>query len=295
MANSINPAVLIPIYKAKINHYEAISLARALDCFRNYPIVLFGPQNLHPLKIKKYTQNIHVDSVNYEYWGLPNNFFSSVNAYNSLLLSKQFYSQLVHFSHILIYQLDAFVFEDRLVDWCQTDYDYVGAPIYPIGTSYGQQNIQCIGVGGFSLRKVNSFLKVLNSDKTIFRLNDLLQILRPYNCKGKIVRGIQGLRVILLQENHCESKSNSLITMGINEDVVYGLYCNKYYNFFLVPKYNDAIKFCIDRYVAQELTHLKGQLPFGTHAWWTIEENFQIWKPLIEKYGYTVNERLINI
>ena len=29
---------------------------------------------------------------------------------------------------MLIYQLDAFVFQDDLAYWCQQNYDYIGAP-----------------------------------------------------------------------------------------------------------------------------------------------------------------------
>jgi hypothetical protein len=290
MINGINPAILIPVYKNKLNHYEAISLARAIECFRNYPIIIFGPQKLEPFEINSYLNNkFFVDEIEYKYWSLPNDFFASVNAYNALMLSADFYSQLNHFSHILIYQLDCFVFKDQLLKWCRTEYDYIGAPIYKNGKPYGSENIQCIGAGGFSLRKVNSFLNILNSNRKIFNFNDLLKLLPPYNWKGKIPKFLRGLSVILSQNNYCETKHNSLLRVGINEDVVYGRYCNKYFDDFRVPQYQDAIKFCIDRYVTEELNYLQGNLPFGTHAWWTIEENFYTWKPFIEKYGYQVN------
>lgn len=92
---------------------------------------------------------------------LPSEFFTSVKAYGSLMVSKSFYELFIDFDYILIYQLDCFVFADRLDSFCALGCDYV-APLI-LGRSDGfWPSSDIVGVGGFSLRKVSSFCKVLD-------------------------------------------------------------------------------------------------------------------------------------
>lgn len=45
------------------------------------------------------------------------------------MLSAEFYDRFAAYEYVLIYQLDAFVFADRLAEFCQMGYDYIGAPV----------------------------------------------------------------------------------------------------------------------------------------------------------------------
>ncbi len=60
-----------------------------------------------------------------------------------------------------MYQLDALVFSDRLLEFCAGDYDYIGAPW--VGVRWLER--PAVGNGGFSLRRVPSFLRVLESHR----------------------------------------------------------------------------------------------------------------------------------
>ena len=91
-------------------------------------------------------------------------FFGSTAATNRLMLSREFYGTFSHYSYILIYQLDALVLSDQLVQWCETGLDYVGAPWLKCEVT-PWVNEPAVGNGGFSLRKVPSFLEVLSSNK----------------------------------------------------------------------------------------------------------------------------------
>lgn len=55
-------------------------------------------------------------------------YFDSRKSYNELMLSVDFYRSFREYQYMLIYQLDAFVFEDQLEYWCNKGYDYIGAP-----------------------------------------------------------------------------------------------------------------------------------------------------------------------
>ena len=109
-------------------------------------------------------------------------FFTDIHAYNTLMLSPEFYERFTAYRYILIAQLDTYIFRDELQAWCARGYDYVGAPwivrdIYrhplmrlcsAIKKRYceatGKPNSQVtgnkVGNGGLSLRKVESHLRV---------------------------------------------------------------------------------------------------------------------------------------
>ena len=85
------------------------------------------------------------------------------------MLTRQFYEKFLNFDYILIYQTDAFIFVDKLDEWCTKGFSYVGAPWFKDFTPpYCTNELQFVGNGGFSLRKVPHFIKVLNTFSTIF-------------------------------------------------------------------------------------------------------------------------------
>ena len=49
-------------------------------------------------------------------------------SYSDYVLSSEFYDTFKAYDYMLLYQLDAFVFEDRLMEFWELKYDYIGAP-----------------------------------------------------------------------------------------------------------------------------------------------------------------------
>src|SRR5690606_21812645 len=76
-----------------------------------------------------------------------------------------FYKRFLDYKFILIYQLDTFIFENNLDEWCKYDIDYVGAPWIDAEwikklknkISFIDKIILPVGNGGLSLRKVKKF------------------------------------------------------------------------------------------------------------------------------------------
>lgn len=271
-------AVVIPFYKVELNDWEAKSLRRALTVFSDRDIVLLLPSKLRAQDVKslpyewpEHTSFCYVNDV----------FLSSVSSYNSFLLTTDFYQLFVDYEYILIYQLDAYVFEDELDEWTALGYDYIGAPIYPEGTPYGESAVQCMGAGGFSLRKVRSFIGNIKQNKRIFYYADLQEIMEPFNIKGKIPKYVHYFICLLKGNLRLISSKNNLEKLGINEDVVFGKYVPKYYLSFKVADYQSSIRFCIDGYPEKDLKLLDGKLPFGLHAWYKNENNLEVWRKFI--------------
>ena len=148
---SAKVAVVIPVYKEELNPLEKISLAQCRKVLGNYPIVFVAPEK----KIFPYfTQG---DKVVH----FPPQFFQSVSTYSQLMMSPGFYKAFKNFDYILIYQLDAFVFYDRLEYFCSLGYDYIGAPWPRMYRKNSSKIFSCVGNGGFSLRNVKAHYELL--------------------------------------------------------------------------------------------------------------------------------------
>lgn len=59
-----------------------------------------------------------------------------------------------------------------------------------------------------------------------------------------------------------------------------------------MPDNDTAVKFSINSNVEYCLKKLNGELPFGCHGW--ERQAFDLWKPIIEKYGYKVTNQTEN-
>lgn len=172
-----NPVVAIPLFKKQPDKYEKASLRQCLIVLFRYRIVFFVPDDLD---IDAYLIICEEENKEVHIIRFDSSFFKSVDGYNKLLLNLHFYNSFRSHDYILIYQLDAWVFRDELDLWCQTGYDYVGAPWvdmdiyrwfslkpYPFELKclhrvLGKGKfLKKVGNGGFSLRKIDSIIKNL--------------------------------------------------------------------------------------------------------------------------------------
>ena len=154
MQNNIRIAIVIPIYRSEFSDAERISLKQVVTVLGHYDIYFAMP----------YSLKINITGIQNECFS--DSFFKSVKTYNSLMLDKQFYQRFIKYKYILIYQLDAFVFSDKLEFFCNMDFDYIGAP-WLNGAFYylsQEKNIWRVGNGGLSLRKVQSSIELLSRE-----------------------------------------------------------------------------------------------------------------------------------
>jgi hypothetical protein len=157
MDNKKQVAVVIPVYKAELSELEDISLKQAVRTLGRYDIYFMMPDTLE--------FNMYEDTICREKF--DSSFFTSIAAYNELMMKVDFYERFRKYEYILIYQLDAFVFSDQLEYFCSLGYDYIGAP-WISGAFWYVDSRHCIwnvGNGGLSLRKVDSIINLLKSEK----------------------------------------------------------------------------------------------------------------------------------
>lgn len=242
----VSVIIVIPIYKEYPDAFEDISLRQLFTILVSYQICIVSPEYLNLHQYCKYGDFIVKR--------FARKYFLNLEGYTQLLLSKEFYACFLNYEYMLVYQTDAFVFSDRLNDFCNLGYDYIGAPIKEFGWDYFH-----VGNGGFSLRKIKKFYSLLEKKEDILL-------------------------------NFSEKEARLLMHA---EDYFFG-YCgwNKKID-FTVPSIWIAAQFSVERDVGHGLRRIsKEGLPFGCHHWTSM--NYQFWKPVIESCGYKLLQRKEN-
>jgi len=263
-------AIILPVYKKNISHFEQISLNQCRKILSAYQHIFVVPESLH---LDAY-ELVDTDKVE----RFRSKYFQSIEGYNKLMLSIEFYERFKAYDYVLIYQLDCFVFRDELLFWCDQGYDYIGAPLVN-HTIKGKNKLYAVGNGGFSLRRVSAHLKILNSLSYIE--SPILKLKRYWFLeKNK-------WKIPYLFFKDITFGNNTFYLFNDyphNEDYFWGYHCSKRNKWFKVPSTSKALAFSFEvtPEVMYELNKFK--LPFGCHAWWRY--NLDFWKPHIEKFDY---------
>ncbi|MEJ0104614.1 MAG: DUF5672 family protein [Bacteroidota bacterium] len=228
--------VVIPYYKNELTTYEKFSLNRALKVLSRYPIVFISPEEL---SISPEYQHINVQRFDNEY-------FQALRGYNRLLLSDNFYKRFLDYKYILIYQLDALVFNDEIDYWISLNYDYYGAPWNKTWKKryynfYGLVKRK-VGNGGFSLRKTAVFYKMT---KRIRRI-------------AKYIR--------------------------FGEDIFWCNYGNLVYPNLKIIDQDLAVRFAFESEPEKLFSRNGNKLPFGCHAY--EKNDLSFWRKMILDLPY---------
>ena len=232
-------AIVIPVYKSELTDNEKKSLLQMNSVLYKFDKYFIGPESLD-------FGNYYALSKGVKNRMFEKKYFGSIEGYSQLMLSPFFYKNFIEYDYILIYQLDAWVFDDQLESWCQRGYDYIGAPwiekptltkgepIFDLSPYFKDR----VGNGGFSLRKVKSHY-----------FNTLL--FRPF------------LKYFIK-----------------NEDMFWGLFLYFLNPFFKRPSVHEALKFAFELNPRNSFKLTNHQLPFGVHAWEKYDPEF--WKEWIK-------------
>lgn len=145
--------IVLPIYTLFINDFEDASMRQLINiCGNKYNIVLLHPSKIEPNSLREiYNYNFSSVEIN-------NEFFKSQKTYSDMCMKEEFYTLFSEFEYMLIYQLDAWIFVDKIDYFCNMGYDYYGAPHIWTG------NNAKIGNGGFSLRKISALITACKTD-----------------------------------------------------------------------------------------------------------------------------------
>lgn len=262
-------AVVIPVYKNNLSVNEHVALSQCLKILAAYPLVIVKPQSLEPQGILA-PQNFS-DIISFD-----DSCFTSVSAYNRLMLSAEFYKAFSIYEYILIHQLDAFVFRDELSEWCSRGFDYIGAPWIRI-----RDNVNPLHI--FSARLSYWIYTHLNLKKIGIKGLDELE--------NQVGNGGFSLRSVAKFAALCDELSpviNSYLNHNqyqFNEDIFWSVETNRGKKRLEIPGWRTALKFAFEIAPERARNLNNGNLPFGCHAW---DRNIDYWRPIFRELGYSV-------
>lgn len=177
--------IVVPIYR-DFTPTERVSFEQGIKVLSDYTFNLLHPRRFSVEGIMA----TYGDRVQLTETALADEHFTSVASYSDLLLTEAFYQLYADYEFMLIYQLDAYVFENRLEEWLAKGYDYVGAPWIPseywwkatvgrlvcclrnLGATdltriHYSNKYFAVGNGGFSLRRIETMRQVMADDREL--------------------------------------------------------------------------------------------------------------------------------
>ena len=175
-------ACLIPYHKYEMTYLEKLALNRIYDVFANRTCYLLLPSYIDPNKFisMNLDQNI-IDKYikyhnNFYYVNFGDEYFKSSCTYNALVLHENTYNYFKNlgFNYVLICQLDAFIFEDKLDYFLEKNYDFIGSFLSTYLNTWMENEIidnYCEHLltknifmnGGFSLRNIDFCINAINN------------------------------------------------------------------------------------------------------------------------------------
>ena len=264
-------AIVVPMFnRVELTPEEEISKKHLLHHLNNYDKYMLVPKSLE------------IDIPGFKNVYLNKKFFGSLQAHANLLLSDYFYNLFRNYEFIFIYHLDSLVFSDQLVEWCEQGFDYIGAPwIKHKDAPYaGNKDFEGkVGNGGFSLRRVDSFLKMFNSPQLFKDPEEYWQ--NYYSSRSKIVQILNYPKKILKNLGFRNTVKWEMVHYGPSEERFIANRADYYSPGFKIADVKTALKFafeCVPQYCFEQNNH---NLPFGCHAWHKYDRSF--WEPYMLK------------
>ena len=266
--NKKKVVIVVPISnRSELTPSEEISLRHLRQHLGQHDIFIAAPEGLDiefsGLKIKRFSPK----------------YFGSAENYKKMVMSSAFYQAFDEYEYMLTYHLDALVFSDQLLEWCDKGYDFIGPPWIKHDDSPNKGMIYegKVGNSGFSLKKIDTFIRLFSSDRPAYGLFERWK--KKYGNKS-LPRKIVGLPEFFLG---CLKSHNSLqwelSNWTMSEEAFLILRAEHYLLEYNVPDVDEALKFAFE-VVPKYCYELNGdQLPFGCHAWERYDRQF--WEPFL--------------
>lgn len=259
--NKKRVAIVVPIYQKKFNEDELTSLRHLRKYLGKYDAFAISPPGLK------------VDVPGLKVVRFPKKYFRGIEGYSALCLTAKFYEAFKDYEYMLIYQTDVIALSDQLMQWCDKGYDYVGAPWFKDHFGKTHEFADAVGNGGFSLRKIDTAIRVINQlsepwYKTFYKI----ALTVPYF----VYRGRP--MVLHLIKTWINSKPSRSLLL---EDRYWSMEVPKLVPDFKIPSVEEALKFSFEVNPRDCYARNHNQLPFGAHAWQKHDRAF--WEPYLIK------------
>lgn len=264
-----NVAIVVPLSsRPGLSADEETSLRHLEHFLGGYDRFLLAPPGLP------------AERPGYRVQRFPARFFGSMQSHARLLLSPRFYETFADYRFVLIYHLDALVFSDQLLEWCEAGVDYVGAPWIRCAEHPWLDNPR-VGNGGFSLRRVDACLRVLRSRR--LWTDPAAQYVQRSAGQPAHARALLYAKSLLKRSHRVNGARHEIeLSLGgmdwFGDDMFFSDSGTHYHPGFRVASLQQGLRFAWD-YDPWECSRMcGGQLPFGAHAWYK-RGNRAFWEP----------------
>lgn len=227
--------VIIPIYKNSLTEIEYL-------CLKNYRRKLFDFQFIFiapvELNVSYYVKNWKGISIKrFVAWRAD-----SLDDYNRLLMSPEFYDHFWDYEYMLILQLDGWLIKgsEELKHFLQMGYDYIGAPWPEGGLRYYRRIIR----GANHIKLLRYF-----TGETICRVGN----------GGVSLRRIKSMEAFFRKYEEEKKEWERA------EDIFISFYGQKRKFKLKIPSVEIAKQFSLEKNMKEEI--LKGNLPMAVHKW----------------------------
>lgn len=262
-------AVVVPLSdRPSLEPDEEISLRHLLHHLGRYDRYLVMSETL-PLSLEGFGVR-----------RFSNRFFGSADAYKRLILSRQFYEAFQDYEYMLIYHLDALVFSDQLEEWCATGYDFIGAP-WLRSDEDPEQGFGRVGNGGFSLRRISSCLRVLDSTRYATDPDDYWD--KHYAGRPLHQRVLNLPKKYAKRLKRFNSAEWEMTRYPKNCDIFWAYRAQHFVPDFRIAPVEVALRFAFERAPDYCFERNGRRLPFGCHAWARYDRAF--WEPYLLEDG----------
>lgn len=150
--------IVIPVYTVELTIIDVIGLSRLQKVVghKNYPTIFVCPKGLDLSNYRKIYPNFDVIEF-------PKKWFKGIYEYSQLCMQYNFYDKFSDYEYMFMYQLDSYIWEDRIEEVCNMGYDYIGGPVFSklsnwdlIDKTTGIYSPK-VGNGGCGWRKIETF------------------------------------------------------------------------------------------------------------------------------------------
>ncbi|MCP3981381.1 MAG: hypothetical protein GY716_18945 [bacterium] len=224
---------------------------------------------------------LEVDRPGFRIERFDDRFFGSQTAHRDLLFSPTFYRRFADYEFMLIYHLDALVFGDRLDEWCDRGFDYVGPPWieHEDAPYHGNPAYEGkVGNAGFSLRRIEAFLRVVESRRFAVEPGEYWRRLREEHPAWRVP--LLWPKSVLMRSSRFNNAQWEMARYSYaSEERFVANRASHYYPEFNIADVETALSFgfeCVPRYCYERNGN---RLPFGCHAWQRYDREF--WEPFL--------------
>lgn len=268
--------VVVPIYKSELSADEVISISTIRRHLSKHSICFVAPQSLDLRSIIQSGESVE---------RFNDDFFEGIAGYNRLLTRSLFYQRFAEWEYMLICQLDCLVFGDELDQWVEKGFDYLAAPWFRKFLEDPSEGLWRVGNGGFSLRNVQSHLKVLKQRvlKSYIYSKHGSSPWEPTDPKDELglYQKLTPWYRTVNPFSQWTSIEEEFFRFPRNEDLFWALEAPKFDPSFRVAAAEEALPFAFEMAPRWCFEKNGKHLPFGCHAWNRYDKDF--WMNLLQK------------